>query len=103
MTAMSKQKLAEVNGVIIPSKIQAGQKPIKAPKTRPLTTGLDSKRTNTCPICGHAATKASNIRGHFVACVKRNGNPTGARWDDNITFIPRPQLIKQKPNVIDER
>lgn len=105
MTPPLEQQLAKFNGIVIPSKLLGGQQPLKARKTRPINTNakLDPERNKTCPICGHASSKASNIRPHFIACVKTNGNPTGARWDDNFNFVPRPRLVKRKVNDSDER
>ncbi|KAF6224543.1 hypothetical protein HO173_013032 [Letharia columbiana] len=97
------QQLARVNGVVIPSKLPEGQQPLKALRTRPRSDGkLDRARDKTCPICGHTSTRPEFIRSHFVACVKTNGNPTGARWDDNLNFMPRPDLVKRKHNDVDE-
>lgn len=105
MTSSLEKRLAKVNGIVIPSKLPEGQQPLKARKTHPINTNakLDPDRSKTCPICGHASSKASNIRPHFVACVKANGNPTGARWDDNFSYVPRPRLVKRKLNDSDER
>ncbi|CAD6590563.1 MAG: hypothetical protein ASARMPREDX12_004419 [Alectoria sarmentosa] len=104
MTSSLEKRLAKVNGIVIPSKLPEGQQPLRARRTCPINTNakLDPDRSKTCPICGYASSKASNIRPHFVACVKTNGNPTGAHWDDNFNFVPRPRLVKRKFNDSDE-
>lgn len=96
MAPSHQQRLAEVNGVVIPSKLPAGHQPLISPKNYPTAIKLDNARIDTCPICGHAGKDSRSLRVHFVACVKRNGNPTGARWDDNLSFRRRAQLQKQK-------
>ena len=105
MTTSLEQQLAKVNGVVIPSKLLEAQRPLRAQRGRLQSDDatLDRARDKTCPICGHTDTRPTNIRSHFITCVKTNGNPTGARWDDNFNFVPRPHLVKRKQNDVDER
>lgn len=88
MAPSHQQRLAEVSGVVIPSKLPVGHEPLITPQDHSTATKLDSVRTKTCPICGHAGRDSYNILVHFVTCVKRDGNPTGAHWDDNLSFKP---------------
>lgn len=97
MGSFSEEQLAKVNGVIVPSKLPEGQPPVKAIKSRLATKSLINAR-NKCSICGHIAVKAQTIRDHFVICVKRNGNPTGAHWDDEIRYLHRRRQTKRKLN-----
>ena len=90
------EKLAKVSGVVIPSKLPPGKTPLKAQKTRPAKPGLERLRIMKCPICSYTASRAREIRSHFLACVEANGNPTGARWDDTFNFVPRPYRARRK-------
>ena len=103
MVLSFEQQLAQVNGVVIPSPHPAGQQPSKPRPSHPTIAELDDIRTKICPICGHATTSPLEIRSHFVVCVKRNGNPTGAHWDDNFNYVPRSNQRKRKHDDIGER
>ncbi len=70
------QRLAEVNGIVIASKVPPGQTPDKG------TGKEDSRARWTCSICGRHCSEKNNVKHHMPACVKKNGNPLGAHWDD---------------------
>ena len=76
--------LAQVNGVVIPSKRLFNEEPLQP-------SGMQSNTSGTsgfpCPICRAKYPQRNSIQAHFVACVKRNGNPQGRRWND----LPRPR------------
>ncbi|KAL9133142.1 MAG: hypothetical protein Q9175_005684 [Cornicularia normoerica] len=67
-TATYQEMLAGVSGVVIPSKRALGEDP----------------KICFCSICGTAFTRNVHVQAHFVACVERNGNPNGVRWDDGV-------------------
>ena len=102
MAPSLKQQRAKVNGVAISSKIPEGQQPSKSQRSHLNDTTSDKDRIKTCPICGHTAKKLGKIRSHFAACVKMNGTPTGGRWDDDLTFMPRPHLAKRKHDDLED-
>lgn len=78
-------RLDSVNGVVIPSKLAE----------RELPKNLASQaRANTplhllCPICRGAFAKKDHVKSHFPACVDRNGNPYGLRWDSGLPLLRR--------------
>lgn len=92
--------LAAVNGVVIPSKLAPSEPPNRGFSNTAghsninnsiLASGHTSikddsgdaqKRKHLCPVCGTRFPKMHHVKAHFAPCVKRNGNPTGARWDD---------------------
>ena len=77
-------KLAAVNGVVIPSKLAGRRVP------RIFVHGIKARDSNLfCPLCKCAFGKKYNVKTHFLACVNRNGNPDGLRWDDDLHFPNR--------------
>ena len=70
------ERLAAVNGVVIPSKLAPGQIP------RQKITDTSADGTYACPICGSLYKRQYHVQSHFAHCVENNGNPTGARYDD---------------------
>lgn len=73
-------RLNAVNGVVIPSKYPSGQI-----IQTPLTKSRSSARLEwACPLCKSLFARQAHIRSHFAACVDRNGNPDGLRWDDGL-------------------
>lgn len=80
--ARFKQRLAVVNGIASPSKVPRGHRPVvPAPRKR------RSDLIYPCARCAHRCAFRENVRSHFPACVERNGNPDGLRWDDAIKGI----------------
>lgn len=75
-------RLAAVNGIVSPSLRAPGEKPLVPAGAK---SKLTRRRTNFCPICRTDYEIKSEVRSHFVACVGRNGNPKGWRWDDGST------------------
>ena len=68
--------LAAINGVMIPSKIPPGQTP---------NQGIWVAKeiyVHPCSICGRRFFRKEQVKSHMPACVERNGNPNGVRWDD---------------------
>ncbi len=75
-----KNRLAAVNGVVIPSTLADGQRPLTLPsQARAGTPALLS-----CPRCQSRFVQRDHVRSHFPACITRNGNPEGLRWDDGL-------------------
>ena len=73
-------RLDAVNGVVIPSKLADGRVP-----TNLGSKARDGKTLNLfCPLCKGAFGKKDHVKSHFPACVKRNGNPDGRKWDDDL-------------------
>ena len=79
-------RLAAVNGVVIPSLLNPGQRPIQTPYMRDLkkkaSKGRDRGWQKYCLICDDVFNRREHLKVHFVPCVERNGNPHGYRWDD---------------------
>ena len=70
------QRLAEVNGIIVPSKIPPGHTPDKG-------TGKEDSRVKwACSICRRHCFKKGDVKQHMPAYVEKNGNPLGVRWSD---------------------
>lgn len=70
------RRLAAVSGVVIPSKVPSGQLPQQGRWKE------DERMRYPCSICGRKFAKKYHVQSHMAPCVKRNGNPNGARWDD---------------------
>ena len=74
-------RLAAVNGVFSPSKLELGQSPIKIIPRK----GTDGTiRDKKCPICGSGFARMKHVETHFLACVGKNGNPEAKKWDDGM-------------------
>lgn len=80
-TAEYQAKLAAVNGVVVPSKRAPGEMPLGPPETR---SSGKFPLNYLCSICGAAFAQKYHVQSHFVSCVARNGNPTGAHWNDGL-------------------
>lgn len=70
------ERLTAVNGVVIPSKLAAGETPV------PKNNKANGNGKYPCVICGGLHPQKYHVQSHFAVCVEANGNPTGARWDD---------------------
>lgn len=75
------ERLAAVNGVVIPSRVAPGNRPHQG-KTRSSFSGIEKYM---CNICGRGFQYKNRISNHFPGCVDRNGNPYGLKWDDPYT------------------
>ena len=68
-----------------PSLRKPGQSPIRSPfvsnRAHSVSLQVRSKR---CPICGDGFRRPCELKPHFVACVRRNGNPQGFYWDGTL-------------------
>lgn len=71
-------RLDAVNGVVIPSRLPAGEVPEILPSHAKAATPLRFE----CPRCEGPFARKDHVKSHFPACVERNGNPDGLRWDD---------------------
>lgn len=74
-------RLNAVNGVVIPPK--------RPPRMTPQTQHSKPYPSTpfqqfSCPLCKSLFGRRDHVRSHFVACVNRNGNPDGLRWDDGV-------------------
>ena len=79
-------RLNAVNGVVIPPKLPPRKKSqVQPSQSRPSSTPLQI----SCPLCKSLFGKKDHVRSHFPACVDRNGNPDGLRWDDGLPKWPR--------------
>ena len=91
-------RLAAVNGVVIPSKNPPGTKPVIQ-----ISQAVDTDYLPyTCPICKSLYGTPAHVKSHFPACVERNGNPTGARWDNDMD-PQTPGRRGPKPGYMQER
>ena len=86
-------RLAQVNGVVTPSKRLFNEEPLQP-------SGMQSNTSSAsgfpCPICRAKYSQRENIKAHFVACVERNGNPRGRRWNDGPQVGLRPQSERSR-------
>ena len=73
-------RLEAVNGVVIPSKLAEGE----LPKNLASRTRANTPLHWLCPICRGAFGQKDHVKSHFPACVERNGNPYGMRWDSGL-------------------
>ena len=72
------ERLNAVNGVVSPSQLAPGQLPIVVRSHANASTPLPF----SCPLCQGPYARRNHVKSHFPACVDRNGNPDGLRWDD---------------------
>ena len=84
-TKKTKDRLNAVNGVVIPSKLAVGQSPWMAPAQ----PGYSATLNFACPLCKGYFSRMDHVRSHFPACVDRNGNPDGLRWNDGLPMLKR--------------
>ena len=84
-TKKKEDRLNAVNGVVIPSKLAVGQSPWMAPPQSGSSATLDF----ACPLCKGYFNKMDHVKSHFPACVDRNGNPDGLRWNDGLPVLKR--------------
>lgn len=85
------RRLDAVNGVIIPSRLAPGE----VPKNLQSRSRAGTPLTLLCPLCRGGFGKKDHIKSHFPACVERNGNPDGLRWDHRLPSSkpgPRPSM-----------
>lgn len=71
-----KEGLAAVNGIVIKYKLSAGQRSSQG------IYKMNQRKVHPCIICDRKFARRHHVRVHFPTCVKQNGNPTGAKWDD---------------------
>ena len=79
-TKVFNNRLDAVNGVVIPSKLLPGLLPNKHQSK----ANADAHLSMFCPRCDGAFAKRDHVKSHFAACVGRNGNPDGLRWDAGL-------------------
>ena len=70
------ESLAAVDGVVIPSKVLPGESPHQG------NWEENEHTVYPCSICARKFKQKIHVKSHMTACVKRNGNPNGVRWDD---------------------
>lgn len=85
--------LKAYSGMTISSKLPQGQAIIKFKS--PL------KRGNfLCPVCGGGPFSIIwHVKSHFITCVRKNGNPTGANWYDGLDPKRIEKYSSGKPDV----
>ena len=102
MTPDFGKRLARVNGVFIASKIPQGGDVFKKRYQRPNKLGHKTKRKTksrmACIICDSDCRDSRGLRNHFVACVERNGNPNGVRWNDALEHPAAPAGLTSTQN-----
>ncbi|KAF6220376.1 hypothetical protein HO133_003508 [Letharia lupina] len=59
------------------------------PKNVTNYASADTPLDLTCPLCKGGFAKRDHVKSHFPACVKRNGNPVGLRWNDGLPLSRR--------------
>ena len=91
-TIIYKSKLALYSGVIEPSRLPPGVLPKKLTQTK---TGCHLK----CRICRSKFRTPSNVQGHFVKCVERNGNPLGWKFTEFINTSARHQSKGERTTI----
>ena len=70
--------LKAYSGVTIPSKLASGQ--VMTKFVSPTQRG-----NMHCAVCGGGPfSLTGHVKSHFITCVKRYGNPTGANWFDGL-------------------
>ena len=84
-TKKRNDRLSAVNGVVIPSKLAVGQ----LPYTGPCQPSDSATLHLSCPLCKGPFSRPDHVRSHFPACVDRNGNPDGLRWNDGLPVLKR--------------
>ena len=82
-------RLSEVNGVRTPSK---GNTKIHGKHQQ-----CGSKFA--CPICGAGHKRGDHLRSHFNSCARKNGNPEGYCWDENVSHIKGSELWKEREQL----
>lgn len=72
-----RERLAAVNGIVIPSKLSVGQRANQGREHKE-----SDRKIHPCISCARKFATRHQVHVHFATCVNRNGNPTGARWND---------------------
>ena len=72
------ESYTDVCGVYSPSRHSPPLKPNRKQK-QPETSQYH------CPRCGSSCSHPSNLKQHFPACIKTNGNPKSLRWFDGAS------------------
>lgn len=71
------------SGVAIPSKLSWGQVIVKFVSSVRVSSAR--RGNHLCAVCdGGPFSKIDHVKSHFIGCVKRYGNPTGANWYDRL-------------------
>ena len=78
-TWLQKALRSPVCGVYVPSKLPAGMDPPQVTR--------ESTHTGRCVLCNGPQRSRSRLRSHFVACVRKYGNPQGANHYDARSII----------------
>ena len=72
------ESYTDVCGIYSPSRHSPPLKPNRKEK-QPETSQYH------CPRCGSSCSHPSNLKRHFPACIKTNGNPKSLRWFDGVS------------------
>ena len=89
--------LKEYSGVVISSRLPPGQALVKFVSS----TRASSKRPghHLCAVCGGGTfSSAHHVKSHFINCVRKYGNPTGANWYDRLDPKHTKKLIPERPD-----
>ena len=84
----SNDRLNAVNGVVVPPKLLARRTFHVHPPSLPRPSSTPGSHF-ACPLCKSLFGRKDHVRSHFPACVDRNGNLDGLRWDDGLPKFPR--------------
>lgn len=93
--------LQACSGVVIPSKLPQGEAIIKY-----VCSGRQGP--HLCAVCGGGSFwQTYHVKSHFITCVKRHGNPAGAKWYDRsdlkhikLPSSERPDAIANTPSTM---
>ncbi|CAF9932362.1 hypothetical protein IMSHALPRED_008872 [Imshaugia aleurites] len=84
-------RLDAYSGVKIPSKLRPGEVIVKF-------VSSNKNGRFSCAICGGGPFCINtHVKSHFLTCVKRYGNPTGAKWYDGSDHKGIKELLPERP------
>ena len=84
-------RLKAYSGVMIPSKLPPGGVIVKF-------VSSVGKGNHLCAICGGGPFSiARHVKSHFLTCVKKHGNHTGANWYDRLDANHDENHLSGKP------
>lgn len=89
-------RLNAVSGVVVPAKLG-----LRTPVQTQSSMSYSSTQLEfPCPLCKSLFGRRDHVKSHFVACVNRNGNPDGLKWDDGVPKFPRGPRRPTRPEGV---